>query len=78
MAKKKKKNQVKDNKLTINQTMKAMNDMCYQLENIVLLTLNKEFGFGDKRKEKFMKAFKQEMNRYLLQEELKLRKQARF
>jgi hypothetical protein len=71
--KKKKKRPQKENKITMNQAYNRMNEMCEQLEGVVLHTLHKEFGFGDKRKERFMIAFKREMNAHLLEEERKMR-----
>ncbi|MBM7717162.1 putative Fe-S cluster-containing radical SAM superfamily enzyme [Bacillus thermophilus] len=71
MAKKKKKRkpQRPDKRMTMNQVYKAMNQMCEEIEHVVLVTLNKEFGFGEKRKARFMEAFRREMNIHLLQQE---------
>lgn len=73
MAKKKK--QQNDKRITVNQAYKQMQRMCEQLETVVLQTLNKEFGFGELRKERFMSAFHREMNVYLMQQEKELRRQ---
>lgn len=78
MAKKKRKNKNPYKRITINQAYKTMNEMCIQLEQVTLKTLHSEFGFGEKRQERFMNEFRKQMNAYLLQQEREMRKQTRI
>jgi hypothetical protein len=61
--------------MTAAQVYAEMQRLCDAIETAVLITLNKEFGFGAKRKQRFMDAFHREMHAYLMEQERQRMKQ---
>lgn len=70
MSKKKKRRKKRpDKRLTMAQCEKEINDALDTFEKAALEALHSEFGFGKKRQDRFMKAFKQKVYEIIIEEE---------